>query len=188
VTNVPAPGFDPPDRIELRGLRALGIHGVLPEERERPQPFEVDIDLEVDLRQAGRSDNLADTVDYGAVAGAVAAVVGGPHLDLLEALAERIASAVLQATGPAGDGVGGEKPEPAAGRADRSRVADPAATRRPGLRVVSSPPPVVTGVTVAVRKLRPPVAADLATAGVRIHRFPDEVGLPFGANPPAADR
>ncbi len=67
VSNIPAPGIDPPDRIELRGLRALGTHGVLPEEQERPQPFEVDLDLEVDLRRAGRSDDLADTVDYGAV-------------------------------------------------------------------------------------------------------------------------
>jgi dihydroneopterin aldolase len=52
-----------PDRIELRGLRALGTHGVLPEEKERAQPFEVDLALEVDLRPAGRSDALADTVD-----------------------------------------------------------------------------------------------------------------------------
>lgn len=88
-----------PDRIELRGLRVLGVHGVLPEERERAQPFEVDLDLEVDLSRAGRSDALADTVDYGAVAAAVADAVGGESAHLLEHLAERIASAALAAGG-----------------------------------------------------------------------------------------
>jgi dihydroneopterin aldolase/2-amino-4-hydroxy-6-hydroxymethyldihydropteridine diphosphokinase len=83
------------DRIELRGLRALGTHGVLAEEHERPQPFEADLDLEVDLAVAGRSDDLADTVDYGAVAAAVAVTIEGPHAELLEHLAERVAAAVL---------------------------------------------------------------------------------------------
>jgi 7,8-dihydroneopterin aldolase/epimerase/oxygenase len=188
VTNIPAPGLDRPDRIELRGLRALGTHGVLPEERERSQPFEVDIDLEVDLRRAGRSDDLAETVDYGAVAGAVAAAVAGPHLDLLEALAERIAGAVLHAAGSQGEVAGAARAEPAAGPSDGYRVADPAAVRPAGLRVVSTPPPRVTGVTVAVRKLRPPVAADLGTAGVRIHRYPDELGPPAVSGSPAGDR
>ena len=45
-----------PDHIELRGLRAVGTHGVLPEEHQRGQPFEVDLDVEVDLAAAGRSD------------------------------------------------------------------------------------------------------------------------------------
>ena len=51
-----------------RGLRALGVHGVLPEEQVRPQPFEVDVELIVDLAAAAASDRLDDTVDYGAVA------------------------------------------------------------------------------------------------------------------------
>ncbi|MST34719.1 dihydroneopterin aldolase, partial [Acidimicrobiaceae bacterium USS-CC1] len=83
------------DRIELRGLRVLGTHGVLPEERSRPQPFEIDLDVFADLRVAGRSDDLADTIDYGAVATAAAAAVEGPHADLLEHLAERVAEAAL---------------------------------------------------------------------------------------------
>ena len=37
------------DRIQLRGLRAIGTHGVLPEEKSRAQPFEIDLDLAVDL-------------------------------------------------------------------------------------------------------------------------------------------
>jgi dihydroneopterin aldolase len=90
----------PPDRILLRGLQLVGTHGVLLEEHERAQPFEVDLDLEVDVRAAGRSDALADTVDYGAVTEAAAAVITGPHADLLEHLAERIAAAALAAAGP----------------------------------------------------------------------------------------
>ena len=83
------------DRVELRGLRGLGVHGVLPEEQSRPQPFEVDLDVEADLRAAGRSDSLDDTLDYGALAEVVARIVGGERHALLERLAERIAEAVL---------------------------------------------------------------------------------------------
>ena len=79
----------PTDRIELRGLRALGICGVLPEERERPQPFEVD------LAPAGRSDDLDDTVDYGTLAEAVVAVVQETRFQLLEALAAAVAECAL---------------------------------------------------------------------------------------------
>ncbi len=53
------------DHILVVGLRELGVHGVLPEERTRAQPFEVDLDLSVDLEAAGASDALEDTVDYG---------------------------------------------------------------------------------------------------------------------------
>ncbi len=88
------------DRIELRGLRVIGTHGALPEEHQRGQPFEVDVDVVADLAGAGRSDDLADTIDYGAVATAVAGAVGGPHADLLEHLAERIVDAVLAVGGP----------------------------------------------------------------------------------------
>src|SRR5580704_14509323 len=125
----PYPAGLEPDRIELRGLRALGTHGVLPEEQERAQPFEVDLDLEVDLRRAGRSDRLDDTVDYGAVTAAIAGVVAGAHSNLLEHLAERIAAAALEAGAPH-----------------------------------------AAAVTVSVRKTRPPVPCELASAGVTIHR------------------
>ena len=87
------------DHVQLRGLRAVGTHGVLPEERRRAQPFEVDVDIEADLTEARRSDELADTVDYGGIAELVAAEVGGRHADLLEHLADRIASEVLAAAG-----------------------------------------------------------------------------------------
>ncbi|HEX2736603.1 MAG TPA: dihydroneopterin aldolase [Acidimicrobiia bacterium] len=79
------------DTIAIAGLRELGIHGVLPEEQARPQPFEVDVELRVDLSAAGESDRLDDTVDYSAVAEAVSRVVKSERYQLLERLATRIA-------------------------------------------------------------------------------------------------
>ena len=85
----------PGDRIELRGLRVVGTHGVLPEEQARAQPFEVDLDLTVDLRAAGASDQLGDTIDYGDLAVRVAGVVSGETHALLERVAARIAEVAL---------------------------------------------------------------------------------------------
>lgn len=83
------------DRIELRGLRVAGIVGVLPHERTTAQPLELDLDVVADLAPAGRSDGLADTIDYGAVCDAVEAAVAAARPQLLEALAERVAATVL---------------------------------------------------------------------------------------------
>ncbi len=77
--------------ILIDGLRELGVHGVLPEEQTRPQPFEVDVALTVDLDRAGESDVLDDTVDYSAVAEAISRVVRSERYQLLERLATRIA-------------------------------------------------------------------------------------------------
>jgi dihydroneopterin aldolase len=74
------------DRIRISGLRELGVHGVLPEEQVRPQPFEV----VVDVSAAGSSDDLEDTVDYAAVCEAVSRVVASEQYRLLERLATRI--------------------------------------------------------------------------------------------------
>jgi len=79
------------DRILIAGLREMGVHGVLAEEQERPQPFQVDVELLVDLAPAGASDTLADTVDYGGLCAAVRRVVADEHHQLLERLAARIA-------------------------------------------------------------------------------------------------
>lgn len=76
--------------IHVRGLEVLGVHGVLPEEQTRAQPFGIDIDLTVDLGPAGRSDDLADTIDYSAVIDAVVRVVETERHQLLERLAARI--------------------------------------------------------------------------------------------------
>ena len=86
------------DCIQLRGLRVVCIVGVLPEERERPQPIELDIDMYTDLSIAGKSDDLADTVDYGAAAEAVSEICLSSQAQLLEHLAQRIADQLLLLT------------------------------------------------------------------------------------------
>jgi 7,8-dihydroneopterin aldolase/epimerase/oxygenase len=83
------------DRITLRGLAVHGNHGVFEHERTDGQDFVVDVALDLDTSAAARSDNLADTVDYGAVAATVAAIVSGEPVNLIETLAERIATACL---------------------------------------------------------------------------------------------
>src|SRR5437764_14698445 len=80
-----------PDRISLRGLRVRGHHGVFEHERRDGQEFVVDITVWMDLTAAARSDRLADTLDYGALAQRAAAIVGGPPCDLIESVAGRVA-------------------------------------------------------------------------------------------------
>ncbi len=86
---------DTGDRIELRGLRVRGHHGVFDHERRDGQDFVLDLVLWTDLAAAGASDDLADTVDYGALAEAAAAVVEGPPHALIEAVAADVAAVVL---------------------------------------------------------------------------------------------
>lgn len=115
------------DEIQLRGLVASGYCGALPEEQERMQPLEVDLDVALDLGPAGQSDALDDTVDYGVLCAMVERIITTERFTLLERLASRIAEVALAD--------------------DR-----------------------VESVTVAVRKLRPPVPQQLTTSGVRITR------------------
>jgi len=84
------------DVIRLQGLRLMGTHGALPEEQGRAQPFEVDVDMSVDVSVAGRTDALADTVHYGDVSIVVERVVTGEQHRLLERLATRLADDVLK--------------------------------------------------------------------------------------------
>jgi dihydroneopterin aldolase len=116
------------DLIELRGLRLAGIVGVLAHEQAQAQPLELDLDVRVDLAPAGESDALGDTVDYGALCAVAERVVVSTRYALLEALAEHLGTALLEAD------------------------------------------PRIDAVTVAVRKLRPPVAQQLSTSGVRVTR------------------
>lgn len=83
------------DRIALRGLRGHGRHGVLPAERAAGQEFRVDVVVALDTRPAAASDDLADTVDYGDLAGRVVALLEGEPVALLETLAARVAEAAL---------------------------------------------------------------------------------------------
>ena len=83
------------DRIELTGLRVRGSHGVFAHERRDGQEFVVDAVLELSTEAAAKSDALSDTVDYGALAQRLAAVVSGEPVNLLERLADRLAAACL---------------------------------------------------------------------------------------------
>jgi dihydroneopterin aldolase len=84
------------DRILLEGMIFYGNHGTLPSERELGQPFVVDIELYLDLQPAGLSDDLAQTVDYSEVHRRAKSIVEGPPVNLTEAVAERIAAAILE--------------------------------------------------------------------------------------------
>jgi dihydroneopterin aldolase len=90
-----------PDRLSLLGMRFEARHGVHDREKEKAQPFEVDVVLHADLGPAAERDDLAATADYGALHGVVRKVVEGPSFDLIEALAGAIATAALAATDPA---------------------------------------------------------------------------------------
>ncbi len=115
------------DAIEIRALRALGIHGANPAEQDQPQPFEVDLVVEADLAPAGREDDLDATVDYGRLVERARRIVVEEHHQLLESLAGSIATSLLAEAG-------------------------------------------VGAVTVTVRKLRPPLPADVRSVGVRVTR------------------
>lgn len=83
------------DRIELRGLSVLALCGVLPEERVRRQPFTIDVDVFADLRAAGASDDLDDTINYGALCEDIDAISRDEQFSLLERFAQRIVDVIL---------------------------------------------------------------------------------------------
>lgn len=83
------------DRIELRGLKVRGNHGVFDHEKRDGQDFYIDLIVWADLSAAAKSDDLADTLDYGDLAQRAAAIVGGPSRDLIETVAAEIADDVM---------------------------------------------------------------------------------------------
>jgi dihydroneopterin aldolase len=83
------------DTIVLRGLRVRGHHGVLPDERANGQVFVIDAVLSVDMATAAQTDDLADTIDYAALAGRLAAIVEGDPVDLIETLAIKLVDECL---------------------------------------------------------------------------------------------
>ncbi|MBA2389013.1 MAG: dihydroneopterin aldolase [Geodermatophilaceae bacterium] len=83
------------DAITLTGLTVRGYHGVYAEERRDGQDFVVDVRLGIDVSEAARSDDVADTVHYGELARRLAEVVAGDPVDLIETLAERLAEVCL---------------------------------------------------------------------------------------------
>jgi dihydroneopterin aldolase len=84
------------DRILLEGMSFQGRHGVRPAEREHPQEFKVDIEVDCDLSEPGKSDRIEDSVDYRQVRSIAKEVVEGESRMLLERLAALIADRVLQ--------------------------------------------------------------------------------------------
>jgi len=83
------------DRIELRGLKVRGNHGVFEHERRDGQDFVVDVTVWMDLAPAAASDDLADTLHYGELAQNAAAIVGGKPYDLIETVAALVAEDVM---------------------------------------------------------------------------------------------
>ena len=99
------------DRITLTGLRVRGRHGVFDFERADGQDFVVDVELEFDTTAAAASDDLADTVHYGELAEALAAVIAGEPVNLLETLADRLCRVCLADTRVAAATVVVHKPQ-----------------------------------------------------------------------------
>jgi len=84
------------DEISIRGLQVFAHHGVLAEERQIGQRFVIDVELTIDLAQAGKSDSLADTVDYGSLIERVQEVVASERWNLIERVAQRVAETVFE--------------------------------------------------------------------------------------------
>ena len=79
-----------PYRIRPYGV--LRLHGCLSEERQQGQKFFVDLTMQLDLRAAGEQDDLGQTVNYADVFTKIRGIVEGEPCQLIEAVAERIAS------------------------------------------------------------------------------------------------
>jgi 7,8-dihydroneopterin aldolase/epimerase/oxygenase len=83
------------DRIILDAMVFSGTHGVYEEEQQNPQPFEVDVELALNLQPAGLSDDLTQTIDYAKVFDTCRQIVESTRFNLVEALAEAIAHELL---------------------------------------------------------------------------------------------
>ncbi len=84
-----------PDKIQLEGMVFYGFHGASPAEQEVGQRFVVDLEAHRDLKAAGLSDELEDTVSYSHLYKLVKEIVEGPSRKLLENVAETIAARIL---------------------------------------------------------------------------------------------
>jgi len=84
------------DKIIMEGMEFYGHHGLFPQEQILGQWFIVDVELFLDLRQAGCADEPDYTVDYARVSELVRTIVGGRSRKLIESVAESIASGILE--------------------------------------------------------------------------------------------
>ena len=83
------------DKIILKGMRFFGFHGVHDEERKAGQYFLVDLECTTNLRKAGISDNLEDTINYSDIYQKVRKITEGTPRNLLETVAEEIADVLI---------------------------------------------------------------------------------------------
>jgi len=87
------------DRIEVKGIRAFGYHGVLPHERTDGQEFIVDLQVESNFDACSKSDEVGDTVNYASLAQIAHDAIIGPAFNLIEKLADVIATTCLEIPG-----------------------------------------------------------------------------------------
>ncbi len=99
------------DKIILNGMVFYGFHGMSPAEQELGQRFVVDLEVHLDLVEAGMSDSLDDTVSYTHLYRKVKEVMEGPSRKLLENAAETIARRVLSESDVSAVRVAIKKPE-----------------------------------------------------------------------------
>ena len=90
------PSTVPMDRIHLKNISVDCIIGDLAWEREERQPIRCDLTLETDFRKVGQTDQLHDTINYAAVGRLTVSFLSEAHYQMLEALAEGLAAALLQ--------------------------------------------------------------------------------------------
>ncbi|MFI6870639.1 dihydroneopterin aldolase [Nocardia sp. NPDC050406] len=83
------------DRIELRGLRVFGHHGVFDFEKRDGQEFVVDVTLWTDFTAAAKSDDIADTIHYSELADRVVEIVSGEPRDLIETVVSQVADEIM---------------------------------------------------------------------------------------------
>lgn len=84
------------DKILITGIQALGYHGLLEDERKNGQLFIVDAEVELDLSEAAKNDDIKKSVDYNALAILIHSEITGPAVNLIESLAHRIGIKALE--------------------------------------------------------------------------------------------
>jgi dihydroneopterin aldolase len=110
------------DTILVDGIEVPAALGVSAAERRMRRPVRIDLELGFDLRQAGRSDRVKDTVDYSDVYRVVERVAGGGEHRLVEALGERVATALLSELPISWVRIAVRKPKPVAGVLEHAGV------------------------------------------------------------------
>ncbi|MET3683740.1 dihydroneopterin aldolase [Alkalibacillus flavidus] len=84
------------DKVKLNGMMFYGYHGLYPEENKLGQRFTVDLELMLDLSEAGRRDQMGDSIDYGQAYEVAQSVVEGKAYNLVETVAETLAEEMFK--------------------------------------------------------------------------------------------